>query len=308
MKHQVIALHGERSDVTLTTYVLDDSMETLCGKKRPAVLICPGGGYLYCSDREAEPVAMRFVAMGYHAFVLRYTVYYKPGEEIAYDRKLSVRQGTAHPAPVRDVALAMKCIHEHAEEWLVDTNRIFLSGFSGGASNCAMYGCLWNKAVITDYISVPGGLRPAAVVLGYGAYDNRRDGSTAPVIKYPDLMEAYYVSFCGSADPDDRMREATSPVCLADESFPPAFLWTTYNDDAVPQMQTISFAARLTELGVPVELHMFEIGIHGLSIANQATAVSLSTVVPQVGVWVDMADKWLQQRFTLPLPAKTIWE
>ena len=53
---------------------------------------------------------------------------------------------------------------------------------------------------------------------------------------------------------------------------------------------------------------MFETGIHGLSIANQAAAVSLSTVVPQVGIWVEMADKWLQQRFTLPLPEKTIWE
>ena len=68
-----IQLYEERPDVSLTTYVLADSPELLKGKRRPAVLICPGGAYLNCSDREAEPVALRFAAMGYHAFVLRYS-------------------------------------------------------------------------------------------------------------------------------------------------------------------------------------------------------------------------------------------
>ena len=59
----------------LTAYILDDSVEMLNGGKKGAILICPGGGYLYCSDREGEPVAMAFAAMGYHTFVLRYSVY-----------------------------------------------------------------------------------------------------------------------------------------------------------------------------------------------------------------------------------------
>ena len=52
MKSEVIYLYKDRTDVTLTTYVLDDSREMLNGGKRPAVLICPGGAYLSCSDRE----------------------------------------------------------------------------------------------------------------------------------------------------------------------------------------------------------------------------------------------------------------
>ena len=79
MDVQVIKLYENRDDVTLTTYVLADSKEMLNGKARPAVLICPGGAYISCSDREAEPVAMAFAAMGYHAFVLRYSVY---GEQV----------------------------------------------------------------------------------------------------------------------------------------------------------------------------------------------------------------------------------
>lgn len=72
---KTIELYDGRSDVTLTTYIRSNSLELLNGKERPAVLICPRGAYLGCSDREAEPVALRFVAMGYHAFVLRYSTY-----------------------------------------------------------------------------------------------------------------------------------------------------------------------------------------------------------------------------------------
>ena len=73
MKTEVIKLYENREDVTLTTYVLQDSPEMLAGKSRPAILICPGGGYMSCSDREAEPIAMKFASMGYHTFVLRYS-------------------------------------------------------------------------------------------------------------------------------------------------------------------------------------------------------------------------------------------
>ena len=34
----------------------------------------PGGGYAMTSDREAEPIAMQFLAAGCNAFVLRYSV------------------------------------------------------------------------------------------------------------------------------------------------------------------------------------------------------------------------------------------
>ena len=75
MKTEIIQLYPQNENVTLTSYIINDSVEMLNGKKRPAILICPGGGYLDLSDREAEPVALKFNAMGYHAFVLRYSVY-----------------------------------------------------------------------------------------------------------------------------------------------------------------------------------------------------------------------------------------
>ena len=75
MLHETIQLYPDNKLVTLTTYVLDDSSEMLKGKARPGIIICPGGGYFSCSDREAEPIAMKYASAGYHTFVLRYTIY-----------------------------------------------------------------------------------------------------------------------------------------------------------------------------------------------------------------------------------------
>ena len=40
---------------------------------KPAVVICPGGSYMYVSKREAEPIAYDFLAQGYQVFILRYS-------------------------------------------------------------------------------------------------------------------------------------------------------------------------------------------------------------------------------------------
>lgn len=40
---------------------------------RPAVLVLPGGGYSYVSDRESEAVALKFINVGYVAFTLDYS-------------------------------------------------------------------------------------------------------------------------------------------------------------------------------------------------------------------------------------------
>lgn len=62
------------SEATFVRYVLDNSEEIDPKRQRPSVLVIPGGGYAMTSDREAEPIAMQFLAAGCNAFVLRYSV------------------------------------------------------------------------------------------------------------------------------------------------------------------------------------------------------------------------------------------
>lgn len=176
MLPQTIRLYEDRLDVTLTTYLWSDSPVLQNGRKRPAVLICPGGAYLICSDREAEPVALRFAAMGYHAFVLRYSTYSEGAPFIlplsGEAPNLPVNPQCVHPAPMRDLAKAFLVIREHAEKWLVDAEKITLCGFSAGAHNCAMYAVYWHTPIIHEFFGKePEAFKPAAAILAYGLYD-----------------------------------------------------------------------------------------------------------------------------------------
>lgn len=101
MDSQVFILN-EKRNVTLTAYLQDDSQEFWRAKKRPAVVIFPGGAYAYCSDREADPVAQEYLRAGYHAFVLRYSVGW---------------ENAVWPNPLEDYDQAMELIAAHAKEW-----------------------------------------------------------------------------------------------------------------------------------------------------------------------------------------------
>ena len=57
----------------LTVYALSPIPKVDPNRRFPAVLILPGGAYSWVSSREAEPVAMRFVARGFSCFVLNYS-------------------------------------------------------------------------------------------------------------------------------------------------------------------------------------------------------------------------------------------
>ena len=70
MKTEIITLSKERN-VTLTAYIQNVKGEFRNISKRPAILILPGGGYQYCSDREADPVAMPYLKAGYQVFCQR---------------------------------------------------------------------------------------------------------------------------------------------------------------------------------------------------------------------------------------------
>lgn len=107
------------STATFVGYCLDNSSEIDPNRKRPSVLVIPGGGYEMTSDREAEPIAMQFLAAGFNAFVLRYSV--KP---------------SIFPVALLEAAEAMRRIRTHADEWHCDADAIAVIGFSAGRSPC----------------------------------------------------------------------------------------------------------------------------------------------------------------------------
>lgn len=261
-----IQVEGSLPQAKLYTYILDQS-EELFIKKRPLILMCPGGGYGRTSDREAEPLAMRFLAMGYHVAVLRYSC-----------------APAVYPTALLEAASAMKLIHDYSEEWNVDADKIIVQGCSAGGHLAASLGVFWHEKWIADKTGVKNEmLRPAALLLCYpvitaGEYAHR--GSIE------NLLKGQYT---------EKMLDRVSLEKQVTEHTPPVFLWHTYTDDAVPVENSLLFIQALKKYNTPVEFHMYPVGGHGLSTCDeQAANAEGYGVQRECESWLALARSWLK--------------
>lgn len=127
--YEKAGLSGEGLHAVLEDYSLAISQE-IGLRKRPAVIICPGGGYEYLSDREGQAVAMRFSSFGINAFVLKYSIC------------------TAFPAALLELAEAVKFLRDNSEKFDIDPDKILICGFSAGGHLSASLGTLWNSSYL----------------------------------------------------------------------------------------------------------------------------------------------------------------
>ncbi len=289
-----IKLYEERDDVFLTPYLFDTENRIHPGSKRPAVVIMPGGSFTKVSSREGEPIARAFNAMGYHAFVLNYSVY---GEETIvadYKNDTEIKDYVALPVQVKELALALNEIEKKAEEWNIDNDRIGLVGMSAGGHVAAMYSNLWN-----DEDFVQEALEPAFVVLGYPFLDMVRtfqgedEGQVSRTnVTYTDSMVE---SLFGSLEVAEDHLKKLSPVHYVDENTPPTFIWSTSEDEVVDVRDSLDYATALAKNSVPFEVHVFKEGIHGLSIADYSSASRPEQINPIVHQWVKLCKDWIEQ-------------
>ena len=126
MQYFKISLSEEEDGAYLEAFLA----EPLPHCVRRAILVIPGGGYHnICSDREGEPIAHAFMPYGYNAFVLHYTV----GRKKPY------------PAQLIEAARAVAHIKDHADEYGIDPDAVFATGFSAGGHLAASLGVLWKE-------------------------------------------------------------------------------------------------------------------------------------------------------------------
>lgn len=243
----------------------------LAGERpRSAVLVIPGGGYGRVSEREAEPVALQFAAAGCHAFVLRYSV--------APNR---------HPQPLRDAARAVCLIRERAAIWRVAPGRVAVCGFSAGGHLAACLGVHWDKR---EWLAAPGvdvGLnRPDAMILSY------------PVITSgPFAHRGSFLNLLGEQAEPALLDAMSLEKHVRPRAAPPAFLWHTFSDQAVPVENSLLFAQSLRANGAPFEMHIFPVGAHGLSLATAETANEIAIADAHVARWLPLCIEWLDGVF-----------
>lgn len=267
MLTEVFYLHekGSLADARLCTYILDDS-DSIAIEKRPMMLICPGGGYEHTSDREAEPLAMHFLSIGYHVAVLRYSV-----------------APAVYPTALLEAAASMKLIHEHAKEWHVDTDKIVVQGSSAGGHLAACLAMFWHTKWLAEAAGVTNEiLKPAAMLLNY------------PVITSGEYAHRGSFKQLLGGNETEELLELLSLEKQVTEHTPPAFIWHTYTDQSVPVQNSLLLIGAMKKYEIPVEFHMYPVGKHGLSTCSRLTAMRDGTgIQKECESWLPLAKRWL---------------
>jgi acetyl esterase/lipase len=230
--------------------------------------VCPGGGYRgLAADHEGKQVAEWLNSLGVSAFVLQY--------------RLGPRY--RHPAPLQDAQRAIRMVRSRAKEWRVDPSRVGILGFSAGGHLTSTAATHFDegRSDASDPIEREGS-RPDFAVLAY------------PVITLynPPAHAGSRANLLG--DPaDPALVELLSNERQVTARTPPAFLWHTADDSAVPVENSILFFQALRKAGVSAELHVFPSGRHGLGLAPDD---------PVVSQWPRLCARWMETLGLLKKP------
>ncbi len=266
LKEKYEFLGEEGRNPTLTCYLPRNIVEM--GREnemRPTMLVCPGGGYANCSEREAEPIALKFLNWGFNVIVLRYSC--------APHR---------YPTQLREVAAAFEEIYKNAAEWHCDTNKIGIIGFSAGGHLTAHYSNAYNSDAVREVF--PDSKKPNFSVLCYPVIS--ADESFAHKGSFQNLLGKY-------PQGDDVANFSCDK--LVSSSTPPTFIWHTTEDQAVPVKNSLVYATALADNQVPFTLHIYPYGVHGLSTCDILTTQpeGINAKMLLAADWLEDLKKWM---------------
>lgn len=251
---------------SLTCYLLDNYKEFDENRKRPAIILCPGGGYSFKSAREAEPIAIKMLSLGLQAFVLNYSV-----------------APARFPVSLTELAEAVKYVRENSSDFNINPNQICVGGMSAGGHLAASLGVFWKSDLLKKFGYKSEEIRPNAMLLGYSVL-------TSGKYTHEDSIK------CLLGD------DATDPIKRAEVDIPthvdkdtaPAFIWHTVTDDLVPCQNSLLLAQAMRKNNRPFALHLFPEGGHGLSLGTKETAfVNGYGIQKEIQNWPNDFAHWL---------------
>ena len=296
MISETYSLWEDREDVKLTTFLHAVPPVPEMQKKRPAILVIPGGAYIDClrNGGEADTIAYSFAIDGFQTFILQYSV------------KTTAPEGkTLVPAQLLDYGKAILFIRAHAEEWCVDVGKISIIGFSAGGHLCAMAGTTWHTDLLSGYFHEDAKVfKPLCVMSIYGVldYENWWETRTSE--------EDYFTYVFGSRNPDRELLRQYSPVNLVTENTPPFFLAAARDDTLVPAIETLNMAFALHKAGIPYELYMCEYGDHAFSLGRDVFEPWALEKEHACAAWVPLVKKFLMHQInpTTAEGEKELWK
>ncbi len=262
---------GDGHRATLECY-LPSNYEFSKDRKRPAMVICPGGGYAHLSDREAEPIALQYAAADMAAFILRY----------------SVKPDAGFPRCVLEALCAIKTIRENASDWSIDPDKIAICGFSAGGHLAASAGAFWHTPLAKESLGNNELLKPNAAILCYPVISSGPWAHSDSIVNL--LGENAAKELVDLLDTVSIEKQITT-------AYPPTFLWHTATDQIVPVQNTLLMGDALSAANIPFELHIYPMGPHGLALCDERTAKPIHPqfIVPLLGRWVSDSIRFLKE-------------
>ncbi|MCI8889852.1 MAG: alpha/beta hydrolase [Eubacterium sp.] len=217
---------------------------------RPAVILCPGGGYeMLSAYSEGIQLAQRMERDGgYKAFILHYRI--TPNH---------------YPLPQMDLALAIMHIRAYADWYRIDPDRVLIVGASAGGHLCASEALL-QEDLKKEVLAKLRGSNDAQASAVFADCSARPDGIGLlyPVISF---LSEYHEGSCQNLiGQTDSLREVLSVERHITNAYPPTYAFSNADDDAVPVSNTIRLKEALAQAGVTHLCEVFASGGHGVGL------------------------------------------
>lgn len=270
----VVPLYDGKAPHAVGDSAADKPSITVYKAEKPngaAVVVCPGGGYGFLADdHEGKQVAEWLNTLGVTAFVLKYRIVTKD------------RPGPVHPAPLSDAQRAIKLVRLKARDFNIDPKRVGIWGFSAGGHLASSAATHWDLG------------------LGNGnAIDNLSSRPDFCILAYPVITMEDGVTHAGSkrnllgARPDADLVEKLSNEKQVTKDTPPTFIFHTSADTAVLPENAVRFYLACKKAGVPVEMHIYEKGKHGVGLGRDPKWTGGEQ---SVATWPDRLAEWMKSR------------
>jgi acetyl esterase/lipase len=192
------------------------------------------------------------------------------------------RPGPLLAAPLTDAQRAIRTVRVKAADWGVDPKRVGIWGFSAGGHLASTAGTHFDAGLAEGDAIDKTSCRPDFLILAY------------PVI----TMEAG-VTHGGSRNnllgpkPDEKLIELYSNEKQVTKDTPPTFIFHTSADTAVVPENAVRFYLACKKAKVPVEMHIYEKGRHGVGLGRDPKWTGGEK---SVETWPDRLAEWMKAR------------
>jgi acetyl esterase/lipase len=221
------------------------------------VLVIPGGAYGYLAAPEGKPVAVWLQEHGVAAFVLHYRV-------APYH----------YPAEMLDALRAIRLVRSKAAEFRLSADRIGVWGFSAGGHLASYLMTQWQQQVTPPLDDVDRvDARPSFGILSYPVISMR------PAITHHGSHE----NLLGPLATAEQEAQLSNELHVAENS-PPAFVFATTDDGVVAVQNSMAFYSAYVQKHLPIEMHLFEHGPHGVVLAQN---------LPGPSAWPSLLATWM---------------